>query len=624
MAFVATIQALLILVSPFILVLLGRDIRMGVERLLVWQGLQCMAGEQEQDWELPNRSAFVLGLVAYLILVFMLKCIGAWWWLAALFPLAIPLRKRSRLWQCIAGFRLPPNLNFLIWFFVITALGISLFGTNAGIATPWKNNYGDLTFHVGMITSFVEGSNFPPEYHIFPGERLSYPFMMNLWTAAAWSLHPSWRMLSFVFAVQWLLLWSVIYYFLRGDKHWLLPWALLLGGGSMYAMVQQPDVYSWAILREGYPWTVFLTTIWVTQRTALLGVCVVFAAVDLFFCARKDEEGLISYDLLPLSLSALLLAFAPLCHTHMFLIGTLFVGGMICLDCVMTLVKRLIGLMDGTGPLRKQLEALVLFAIFLLPCFLALPWLTGKTGMLSYTMGWNVKGEDGYVFESLAMWAHNAGHVFCVFLLVWSITKRHREIFLLCLLFLFGNIVGMAKWDWDQIKIFIAVYALFLMVWTHSRSSLGAVAQALIAVPLILPGAYEGYKIFVQGPNFKVYDSTKLRQAADLKQATPASAIIASAPDHNSLVTLAGRRMFSGYDGTLHSHGIDYGKRRRLLRSIAKLPQCHAVLRIKGSGICPTHLLWTKAEHRFWKRKKPPSEGFRVTELEFLYEIIPQ
>ena len=41
-----------------------------------------------------------------------------------------------------------------------------------------QSTYGDLPLHLGIITS-LRGAAFPPEYSILPGERLSYPFLMD-------------------------------------------------------------------------------------------------------------------------------------------------------------------------------------------------------------------------------------------------------------------------------------------------------------------------------------------------------------------------------------------------------------------------------------------------------------
>ena len=43
-----------------------------------------------------------------------------------------------------------------------------------------QSTYGDLSMHLGMITSIARQGVFPPEYSILPGTRLSYPFPRKL------------------------------------------------------------------------------------------------------------------------------------------------------------------------------------------------------------------------------------------------------------------------------------------------------------------------------------------------------------------------------------------------------------------------------------------------------------
>src|ERR1043165_5972230 len=48
-----------------------------------------------------------------------------------------------------------------------------------GIYTGVRNNYGDLPFHLSIITRFTEGANFPPEDPTWAGARFTYPFIAD-------------------------------------------------------------------------------------------------------------------------------------------------------------------------------------------------------------------------------------------------------------------------------------------------------------------------------------------------------------------------------------------------------------------------------------------------------------
>src|ERR1051325_1296117 len=53
----------------------------------------------------------------------------------------------------------------------------------AGISTGLLNNFGDLPFHLSVITSFAFGNNFPPEDPTYAGVRFTYPFISDFVSA---------------------------------------------------------------------------------------------------------------------------------------------------------------------------------------------------------------------------------------------------------------------------------------------------------------------------------------------------------------------------------------------------------------------------------------------------------
>jgi hypothetical protein len=55
-----------------------------------------------------------------------------------------------------------------------------MFEQAGNIYTGELNNYGDLPFHISVITSFAKGNNFPPEDPTFTGVRFTYPFIADL------------------------------------------------------------------------------------------------------------------------------------------------------------------------------------------------------------------------------------------------------------------------------------------------------------------------------------------------------------------------------------------------------------------------------------------------------------
>src|SRR5688572_22022898 len=52
-----------------------------------------------------------------------------------------------------------------------------------GLSTGLLNNFGDLPFHISVITSFAYGNNFPPEDPTYAGVRFTYPFISDFVSA---------------------------------------------------------------------------------------------------------------------------------------------------------------------------------------------------------------------------------------------------------------------------------------------------------------------------------------------------------------------------------------------------------------------------------------------------------
>ena len=608
------LQLLILILSPFFYTGTGRI----TLRLFRLAAERCLRFEIADD-EDPGASALLLlGLLVNLWFVFMLSCLGAGL-LPALVISWLPA-SRAAYDAFIAMFRSKRgfSLNFVGWFAVVGGLGLSLFNAKSGITTPWANNYGDLTFHLGMITSFVFGGNIPPEYHIFPGVSLSYPFFVNFWSSSLWAAQPTFRALSIIFTYQWLLLWLVIYRVLDGDRFRLLPWAVLFGAGSFDYLFNallalpnsSPDLNAGAhaILRSGYPWTPFLTTIWVTQRPALLGAAVLLASVFLFHRYLANREG----NAQKLLLSGLLLGFAPLTHFHLFLVGFLYIAMLLAFDYLIP--------ESGRRPVKES-------ALFFLPCgiaLLSLPWLIGKKHIAAVIFGWMPwpKPEaDTTVFSSLLaslnMWLNNAPNWFLFVFLLFAFGRRIRPLVVLVLLFIAANFVKLAVWDWDQIKIFLGIYLVTLSFVVFEERSKWPLTLSLVL--LLLPGMYETGKVLFNYRDQQVYTEEEIRQAEAIRNATEPGAVVLAKPAHNSLITLTGRRLYSGYGGTLGSHGLDYKERAERQKNLELATKCE---KAESGRVCPQYLLWTSREKEFWKKNEPePNERFVPLLGNYFYRI---
>ncbi len=578
---------------------------------------------------------WLFGLLLHLSLIFVVKILGANWWLASLLPFLLMLFCRNHILPALSllrsSIRCLINGPFLVWLGFHVFLGYSLFSVSNGIYTPWVNNYGDLTFHLGMIHHFQAQGEFPPQYHIYAGETLSYPYFVNLWATVLWNPIPFLLTLSVVFAAQWVLLWSCVYAMLTQGKGRYLPWLMLFGGGSLFAVFSLPGEFSWKLINEGYPWTTWLSTIWVTQRSALMGMVICLASCSLVLnVARIDRHGVFNC-----ALAGVLLGLSPLVHTHFFVVTALFLGGYLSLSALPAI--RRLSLSEGASTFVdycKLPECQKFLFLFFLTCISVafFPLLMGKSSMASLMLGWAVPvknaGLDSLAASAL-MWLTNALPWLACMAVVWCFSKSHLKFVLLFALFLLGNIVKLATWDWDQLKFFLAVFTVFIVVWRSAlpqmRTWKSKAPNYALALILLIPGVYEFGKIWRSPPNYQVYDLLKLELAQIIMHKTSKDAIIASPSDHNSAATISGRTLFYGYPGTLASHSLDYKTREDIQMNLFKISRCKEIANF-DRNLCPTHLIWDAAGRKYWHRVRPADgfkEVFSIKNGEYgLYEIV--
>ena len=183
-------------------------------------------------------------------------------------------------------------------FYVLVALLLWLVFDRAmielpeGIYTGVQNNYGDLPFHLSIITSFADGANFPPEDPTFAGARFTYPFIADFVAAcfvrAGATLRQAMLLENFVLALSfvgllhrfalkltrdWLagLIAPVLLLFSGGLGFWHLPEHARVSGEGFFSLLMKLQQQYTITPDTGYRWGNSLTTLLIPQRGILLG-----------------------------------------------------------------------------------------------------------------------------------------------------------------------------------------------------------------------------------------------------------------------------------------------------------------------------------------------------------------
>lgn len=214
-----------------------------------------------------------------------------------------------------------PNRWHFIYFLFYAAFAIgmwlifqrALLEEAEGMYTGVLNNYGDLPFHISVITRFAYGQNFPPEDPTFAGVRFTYPFITDFISAmflrAGASLRNAIFLENYIIAVA---LVGVLHRFgqrlvrnrtaaiitpllilLNGGFGWTLLWddVTKIEGGVFQVLRHIP--HSYTILPEiekAWRWGNSITSLLVTQRGFLLGIPLAVIVFTLWWTVLRGKE----------------------------------------------------------------------------------------------------------------------------------------------------------------------------------------------------------------------------------------------------------------------------------------------------------------------------------------------
>jgi hypothetical protein len=464
-----------------------------------------------------------------------------------------------------------------------------------GLHTSPANNYGDLSFHLSIITSFAYGENLPPQNPIYSGMKFTYPFLIDFLTAFFMRCGADWRAAFFVenISLSLALLGLIELMALRLTGNHLAaritPVIFLFNGGLGFVnffhdlslksssliefITHLPQTYTMhsvltlPFTKTHLSWGNVFTTLLIPQRSMLFGLPFVVIIVTLSWMAFEEtgrrgdgETGRQKLSpRLPVALSprryllaaGVLTGILPLLHAHGFF-------AVMIASVVMTLLYQ-----------NREWLAFYIPAIIL-----ALPqtlWLRGtqvRNTLFQFHPWWDASESNPLIF-----WAVNCG-VFLSLLGVALILRkpiesRVKRFYIPFILWLIvPNVVRLAPWSWDNIKVLVywsllscpLVAALLAYLFSHRTALRRAVAVSLL-ITLIFSGALDVIRALSPAENVTLYGRAELEVAELLREKTPPRSVILHAPIHNSVVSISGRQSVIGYPGHLWTHGIAFNQR---------------------------------------------------------------
>ncbi|HEY0320506.1 MAG TPA: hypothetical protein VGC66_05990 [Pyrinomonadaceae bacterium] len=497
--------------------------------------------------------------------------------------------------------------------------------TNGGFATGVTNNYGDLPFHLGVITSFVYGDNFPPQDPEFAGVKFTYPFMADFIAAcfvrAGASLREALFLENFVLSVS---LVGVLHRWARlltRDRAaaMLTPVLVLLGGGLGWWMLFDEArqggqgifqllgnlTHDYTIMPAGgWRWGNPLTSLLIPQRSILLGLPLAIIVFTQWWAALQNseegkEEGKIKNSKgksksakarktkaeAPASVPASFFNFAFLMLPSS---RRMIAAGSIAGSLVLVHAHSFgVCMLAGAGLAVIFRERWREWALFFAAAFvIAVPEMwwsasgssTSFRSFLGWQFGWD-KGEENFFW----FWFKNTGLFIPLVIaaICWRrgqhpLIPRRVLLFYLpfTLFFVIPNLIRLAPWVWDNNKVIFYWYVAsaplvaLLLVELWRKSAALRVASIILFVSLTLAGALDVSRVISRTTEHGEFDADGIRFAEMIKQKTPTRALIMNAPTFNHPVLLTGRRSLLGYPGHIWTHGLEFAPRETDIKRI--------------------------------------------------------
>ena len=445
-----------------------------------------------------------------------------------------------------------------------------------------QSTYGDLGMHLGFAESLYRQGDFPPDYSIFPGQRIDYPFLVDAATASlrffGLSLRmavilPSLVMLFAVFYGFWLLAAELT----KKLAPTLLSWLLFVFNGGFGFALFFNGRYTFTDLLTGFyvtptnlvdedlRWVNVICDMLIPQRTTMAGWCVVLAAIYLLLQGiRKTLDG--AGGRREILVLAGLAGLMPMIHTHSFLaLGMLSAGWFFAFLLKARKAGRLKALI-----LNYVLYGGVCLAIAL-PQLIVWTFDAASTGNLLWlNPGW-VHGEMNWLW----FWMVNCGVVFCVMLAAMFFLRGDdaRVFWGAAPLFILANLVAFQPNPYDDNKLLYVWYMVTDIVvcgWLWEQMEKirpRALARGAAAV-LVVCGTLSGCMSLLREAvsEYQLLSGEQAAAADYIIENTPADSLFLTTSDHtNPVSVLTGRNILCGAGMYLYYHGIDYGEREALL-----------------------------------------------------------
>ena len=461
----------------------------------------------------------------------------------------------------------------------IRQFGWLVFERGGALLTLVPYNYGDLPLHWTYVQHLAGGASFWPENPILAGERLRYPFGVDLLTAIFVQLGASLPVLLVAMGLLGAALAALA--LRRWGGAVAVAGFVFAGGLAGFQLLWTGRIEDY---QSAVDWKNLFLALFVPQRGFLLALP---AGLLLLWSWRRrllrGEAGLTPW------VEGVLWGTMPLVHLHTFLFVSL-------LAAVWAI---------GAGRVRVAVPTV---AWALVPAAWSVFQVTDgfrAASLVGWKPGWTIGAQNPVVFLLL-----NFGLFLPLALaaLVVGVRERRREELLVLgpafALFAALFLVRLAPWEWDNTKVMLWCYlAVLPPIGSLVLARVGAPWRAALVVGLLFSGAVSVLGASLgRGPRLEVLVRPEYEGVCRALEGKE-TARVATAPTFNHPVALCGRPIVAGYAGHLWSHGLDGAP---VTRRLGRLMRGEPGWRDEARALGASHVFWGPREREAFPASAQP------------------